>query len=537
MNIPIFSQSTQEQLIDLDFPSDARDQARFYGTKIEPTTSSLQQESSERVIHSEKAPGSIERKVISLSDDTDPISKVKRPLSPPSFQTEEQSAPKRRKASHEASFSDSFFHSYTSRLDSADWRDILSELEKSTPSLATDLPIDFSLLETQEAANASPSQTEPFSAVSQIEEIRTSLLEHLKARGISVDGKRAIGVGGQGFVYAAISTADPSKEYVLKIEKRASLLSCFLESSAERALEYNPKWWRHGDIAASRIKDLPRFAKSICFIIGVTSPSREKVVYYSVPTSQVKEFAQSLENEPAVYLKAQLIERAPGKDLLTLLRNPAFKPTKHFYPIAQSLFSFLEKSFERNFIHRDLKPENFIYDPSTRKGTVIDAGLGGAYGKRSKMQPGIIVTKSGNPLYSTRRVGTVCYLPQVVFDGTPYGAEIDFHGAAVMLAELLEPKYLFELIDKIVESQKIKNTEAPRRSIPTSCDDYLRYFQYFRTSNTFAKHLKNDPTMKTTIDLFFAVAAAKAEDTHAAFEALKRHMETIVGPKLQEQKI
>lgn len=235
----------------------------------------------------------------------------------------------------------------------------------------------------------------------------------------------------------------------------------------------------------------------------------------------------------------QLIERAPGKELWEHLygKNGTGEGAlsdkerlEHFNPISNQLFSFLEKSYARNLIHRDLKPENFMYAPETKQGTVIDCGLGGVYGKRHKMGPGITATQSGNPLRSNRFAGTPHYLAPEVVAGKFYGAEVDFHSTAVMLIQILSPREFARAGETFFNSKTGKFTGA---KIPRSCDAYI---QLCGNNSTLARTLRNNPAMKTTIDLFFRVASARAENRDAAFQALKTHMDTVGRPAIQEQR-
>lgn len=192
---------------------------------------------------------------------------------------------------------------------------------------------------------------------------RTPLIDYLQSeQGISIG--KIIGQGNFGKVYTA---KIGSQDYVYKEQIKDEFLT--------DDEELNEKWWRTGDIAASRCKDLSHFAKSAAFVLEITKPNSPVERYY-VPADQTKDFGKKLPEETKVKLVAQLMEKAVGTELEELLKDPNFKPVEHFDGISRSLFGFLEKAYARNLIHRDLKAENFIYDPATKQGTIIDFGLG-----------------------------------------------------------------------------------------------------------------------------------------------------------------
>ena len=353
---------------------------------------------------------------------------------------------------------------------------------------------------------------------SETEEIlsSTSPISYLITKKVKIDASKPIGQGAFGKVYAA---SIGYKEYVYKEEKEKR----FFTASRTR------KFHRTGDIAASRIKDLPHFAKTAVFILEITKP-RETAKKWHVPTEQVKAFTTNLPLGTSVALLGQLMEKAPGQELRKLVAPKSCKlplnGSKHFHTISEQLFSFLEKTYARNFIHRDIKTENLMFDadpksPTYQKLTVIDAGLGGVFGKRSKMLNGATNTENGNPLYSTKFAGTPMTFAPAVRNQEKYGSEVDFHSAGATLIELLDPKGFKQAVATFFDGKSFING----KKIPISTAEYL---DLLVDSSQLAKALKKDPEMQKTIDFFFGVASATPENREEAFQALKNHMKKVV---------
>ena len=365
---------------------------------------------------------------------------------------------------------------------------------------------------------------------SETEEIlsSTSPISYLITKKVKIDASKPIGQGAFGKVYAA---SIGYKEYVYKEETKIRCLN--------NDLELKSKSHRTGDIAASRIKDLPHFAKTAVFILEITKP-RETAKKWHVPTEEVKAFTQNLPLGTRVSLLGQLMEKAPGQELRKLVAPKSCKPplngSKHFHTISEQLFSFLEKTYARNFIHRDIKTENLMFDadpksPTYQKLTVIDAGLGGVFGKRSKMLNEATTTQRGNPLYSTKFAGTPATFAPAVRNQEKYGSEVDFHSAGATLIELLDPKGFEQAVATFFDRNKVNFIAGIK--IPTSTAEYLRILG---ANGKLDNALLKDSSMQKTIDLFFGVASATPKNREAAFQSLKNHMEEVVRPALQQQR-
>jgi hypothetical protein len=337
------------------------------------------------------------------------------------------------------------------------------------------------------------------------EKINSDINNYFQSKGVMV--RQCIGKGQFGEVFKTIID---NEEFVYKKQEVDEFLT--------DDLELNGKIWRTGDIAASRCKDLSHFAKSIAFVLELTKPNGETERHF-VATDKIKIFGQSLPENTKVKLVGQIMKKAPGTELAELLKGVNFNPVEHFNNIADALFSFLEPAYHRNLIHRDLKPENFMYDPTTKEGTVIDAGLGGVFGKQYKREHGEKTQKSSNLTVSKNRWGTIRYMAPAVWEGIQYGSEVDFHSTAMMLLEVIDEK----------DFTKVK-VKSPNQ-ILTRTDDYIKLLN---ENDNLVKTLKQYPDMQQTIDLFFNVASAAPAKRDDAFKALKNHMETVVGPKIRK---
>jgi serine/threonine protein kinase len=341
-----------------------------------------------------------------------------------------------------------------------------------------------------------------------VEKINSEIGDYLKSKGVMVG--EFIGQGGFGKVFL---TKIDNEEFVYKKENKNRI------KDINQDLEDKGARWRHGDIAASRCKDLSHFAKTIAFVLLIKKPNCERESLF-VATDQIKGFLKQLPAGTQVGISGQIMKKAPGVELEKLLGDKNFNPVDHFDHIANSLFSFLETTYHRNLIHRDLKPANFMYDPITREGTVIDFGVGSLFGKREKMKKGENVTKSGRQLYSKRFAGTQLYLAPTLFKKEGYASEVDFHSAAAMLVELLDTETFLKTNNK----RRMNNN-------PVSTKEYISE----NSNSKLVQTLKQHPDMAKTIDLFFNVASTTPDKRDDAFNALKNHMEVVVRPKIGKQ--
>ena len=308
-----------------------------------------------------------------------------------------------------------------------------------------------------------------------------------------------IGAGNFGDVYD-VKIAGSKERYVYKKEKKGVLLT--RES-------LGPKWWRQGDMAAARLKDIPHMARPQFFILQVQVSQRHAKQLYYVPADQAKAFGEKLrKNFPdvKVILLGQLIAKAPGKELFKLLykhRNIFPPESADFKSIHNALGNFLEQAHPHNLVHRDLKPENIIYDPATKTTTIIDLGLASRLAKRGKT-----TTKAGegltNPMQSKRKAGTRIYAAPAIFKGTPYRSEADFYSAALVLLELVS-KEDFEKFTKQREQPPSTFTLFKERS-PYTLDFYLNKISGLTGRSETKTALDKNPELKKIINLMFQVS-------------------------------
>jgi hypothetical protein len=359
---------------------------------------------------------------------------------------------------------------------------------------------------------AAPLKKEKFEGIEEVipSQFYSDTHGYLKSKEVAIGEQ--IGEGAFGKVF--LVTID-SKKFVYKEE----IQPVYITDNSN----LNGKMWRHGDIAASRCKDLSHFAKSIAFVLQITKPNGETEKYF-VATDKIKDFGKGLTKGTKVALVGQIMKKASGVELEKLLEDKNFNPVEHFDHIANALFSFLEGTYKRNLVHRDLKPANFIYDPQTKEGTVIDFGLGNVLGKRKKMNlvgDRTESTQSGNVLYSNIIAGTPEYIAPALWRGEQYASEVDFHSAAAMLIEVLDMDNFKKNID---------NIGRPETKIPTNTQKYI---ELFHSTTKLGETLEQHPDMAKTINLFFNVASAVPTERDQAFEALKTHMEKYVRPEIE----
>jgi|GEM_PF-5322866 len=381
-------------------------------------------------------------------------------------------------------------------------RDLVVRLEKSHPviSRATQrlLKQNCEIIWEQRASDPNLRNT----AVNQSE-----LSRFLSSKGIQANLGTKLGSGGFGTVYPA---EVDEESYVLKIEKAPQPLT---------HPDLNNKFWRSG-IAASRIRELTHFAKTELVILNIKKPNGD-FAQWAVPIDKVKSFSEEdLPRESEVSIVATLMKRAPGDDLFTLMRyaDRGFDIAEHFNYIAHGLFSFLEKTYQRNFVHGDIKPENIIYDRKSRYLWVIDPDLGKQLRKRDKEQHPPSHNDSNamlpvNPSKTTERQGTIKYAATKVLQKQPYDSAVDFESTARVLKEL----------DDLIEGREEglvaeENLEEP---IQTRVDKELARRGKEEAAEACCWGIFQMSERKRLIQLFQNVE----DDIPGAFEALKNAMD------------
>lgn len=289
--------------------------------------------------------------------------------------------------------------------------------------------------------------------------------------------------------------------------------------------DWGSKPHRYSDLAAARLDDLPHIVKPLFLILGVTTTPEKIVRRFYVPLQKAKEFGSALPPGSRVEILGQVIPKAPGENLQTLMARDKnlFNPSNpHFKAIMVGLSKFLITAYPHNFIHRDLKPDNIIYDPVSQMVTIIDTGLSLRLRRRGKEDEDL--KGPSNPTTTKQRVGTPHFRSPFVLRPNGYGSEVDFHGMALVALSLIsESDFDFVSSQRIIENRIEGGTfDALFRRVPPTqfLNQYMTRLPRHEAPTTTQTTLEAHPEVKQFIELCFEISAGGTAGA-AALEKFK----------------
>ncbi|MCX6957714.1 MAG: protein kinase [Verrucomicrobiae bacterium] len=295
--------------------------------------------------------------------------------------------------------------------------------------------------------------------------IKGSVLRFLEHKEVVPCFSQQLGEGNFGVVVSAAVKGEEGK-YVYKQEKREVLKALTKRGSS---------FWREGDCAAARLNDISDLTRPLFFIFRTSQEGKPEELHY-VPANHVKAFGMKLPPGTTVFLEGQLMERATGRSLQSMITRGEISlassdKRKHFTNIVRGLFNIIQEMQAHNLVHRDLKPENIFYDSQTGKVTLLDFGSAERLRKKEKADDGTHLHAST----STQLGGTPKYISPKVLQQKSHGSEADLFSFAMTVLELVNSKDFI-----IFAHERFPNIEHgdKRDTVFATCEpaEYLNQF-------------------------------------------------------------